>query len=315
MSWTGRASYFKLGLAAASIAVLAGCAQFNEVTSRIPVMTVQMDSRYMNGTEFQKAMMLYEKGLLLEARSKARSVARDDAEYRDATRLISSINSVVITIAREHKELGETYDRAGIYERALVEYKASLKYNPLNSKLTRRVAEINKAMREGRRPESFASSLVAAPAPPKKKPVQAAAAQPAPKPVSKKKDRPADPAPESMAETHYTRAKTYLDAGEYARAEGEFNLVLSLVPDYLDAQELRDLSVQERKKAVDTHLRNGINYFQEEEMELAIKEWETVLRFDPNNEDAKDYKYRAEIILERLRDIRGQQAGELGKPL
>jgi len=308
-SWTGRGFYLKLGLAAASFAVLAGCARFNEVTSRIPVMTLQMDARYMNGTGYQKALMLYEKGLLMEARSKAREVSSDDAEYRDASRLIARINSVVITIAREHKELGETYDRAGIYEKAAIEYKQSLKYNPLNSKLTDRVAEFSAAIKEGRRPESFVSSLNLPTGEPPKKPVKIA--QPAPK----KKERLDDAEPGNKAEIHYTRGKTYLEAEEYARAEREFALALSLVPDYLNARELRAISVKERKKGVETHLRNGISYFQEEEMELAIKEWETVLRFDPNNEDAKDYKYRAEIIMERLRNIRGQQAGEVRKPL
>ena len=308
-NWTGRGFYLKLGLAAASFAVLTGCARFSEVTSRIPVMTLQMDARYMNGTDYQKALMLYEKGLLLEARSKAREVASDDAEYRYASRLITSINSVAITIAREHKELGETYDRAGIYEKAAYEYRQSLKYNPLNAKLSRRVAEFDAAVREKRRPESFVSSLNPAPAEPQKKPVTIA------QPATKQKEKLPDTAPENKADAHYTRGKTYLEAEEYARAEGEFTLALSFVPDYLNAREMRDISVKERKKAVETHLRNGISYFQDEEMELAIKEWETVLRFDPNNDDAKDYKYRAEIILERLRNIRGQQAGELGKPL
>jgi len=267
-----------------------------------------MDSRYLQGSEYQKALLLYEKGLLMEARAKARKVGRADPEWRDASRLISSINSVIITIAREHKELGETYDRAGIYEKAAAEYRLSLKFNPLNHELTRRLAEFSAAKLEGRRPETFASSLN-----PDKDEAGKKQVKNAMKPKPKKK--PVDSDQDNKAEVHYTRGKTYFEAGEYARAEGEFALVVNMAPDYLDARKMRELSAKEKKKAVEEHLRNGINYFQEEEMELAIKEWETVLRFDPDNEDAKDYKYRAEVILERLRNIRGQQAGDIGKPL
>lgn len=308
-NWTGRGFYLKLGLVAASFAVLTGCAQFNEVTSRIPVVTLQMDARYMNGTEYQKALMFYEKGLLMEARAKARTVKRNDPEYRDATRLISTVNSVIINLAREHKELGETYDRAGIYGKAAAEYRISLKYNPLNSKLSDRVAEFDAAVREGRSPESFASSLKAEKDQSEKKPAKVAQKS------VRDKEKLTDREPESKAEAHYARGKMYLDAEEYAKAEKEFTIAMGFVPGYMNARELRDSAARERVKAVSEHLRNGIAYFQDEEMELAIKEWEAVLRYDPDNEDAKDYKYRAEIILERLRNIRGQQAGELAKPL
>lgn len=305
-SWRVTGRCIKLGIAAASFLALAGCSQFASLSSQLPVMTLQMDARYVNGTDYDKALMLYEKGLLIEAREKARAVTKRDAEYREARRLIAAVNNVILQISRKHMDLAENYERAGIYKKAVAEYKKSLDYDPSNLNLSRRVAVLEEAIREGRQPdiESMGITEMRDDMKAEKKP-------------EKKKERSKAEDREHKANLHYTKGKYYLYARAYAKAVEEFDLALSYVPAYMNAEELLAVSEGERVKAVERHLRKGINYFQVEEMEFAIKEWEIVLQYDPDNKTARDYKYRAEVILERLKNIREKQqaAGALGQPL
>ncbi|MFQ5735344.1 MAG: tetratricopeptide repeat protein [Thermodesulfobacteriota bacterium] len=316
-NWKEKGLYLKLGLLAAVCVLLAGCSGFStlgsSLSSQFPMVAMQMDSRYLNGSAYDRALLLYEKGLLVESREKARAVPKNDKHYADARRLIAAINIVVLQISKEHLDLGEKYEKAGIYEKALSEYRRSLEYNPANLKASSRVYVLNEMIKAGRQPDIARVNLVEKKDAKKKVKREKAARETK---ALKKKERPREEDPGYKASVHYANGKIYLDAGAYAKASEEFNLALRFVPSYSDAEELLALSEKERDKAVGKHLRKGIGYFQAEEMELAIKEWEIVLRHDPENKTAKDYKARAEIILERLRNIRKQQAGRLmGQPL
>ena len=247
---------------------------------------MQMSSRYVKGTEYDRALMMYESGRLADARYKARSIPKDDPSYRAARKLLEDINAISMQLSRRHLEMAEDYERAGIRSKAVWEYSKALEYNPSSILARQRMEVLTDAMRAGDAPEPQ-EKKAQAPPPPKK---------------SWKEE------PEDLANLHYLKGKVYLESRAYARAIEEFTLSVRIVPSYMNAKELLERSKTERDKAVDKHLRKGIAHFQSEEMELAIKEWDTVLELDPSNRVAADYKNRAEVIMERLQRIRENQA-------
>lgn len=242
---------------------------------------VKLSGGYIKGTAYQRAVMLFENGELIEAKVLAESVPAEAPEYRSARKLIKEIASVTIQVARRHMELGDEYEKAGIYKKAMEEYKRSLELNP-NPLVALRLDELFDVMKNGARHEPE-------------------------KPASAKLKKEEDP--DYAANLHYMKGKLYMDSKAYGKAIEEFNAVFKRVPTYMDAKELLAKAKKERDRAVDFHLKKGIGFFQEEEMEKAIREWEVVLELDPANKTAADYKYRAEVILERLRSIRQKKDG------
>lgn len=250
--------------------VLAGC--------------VQLTPRYMGAGGYDQAQMLYESGQLNEARRKALEVPARSPDFKAARRLVGEIDAVSVQLSRRHIALADDYEKAGIYAGAIDEYETALKFNPANTFVKSRIAMVRDAIREGRRLDTDRSDFKV-----------------------KKADK---EDPEVEANNHYIQGKLYLESNAYARAIEEFSSVLKYVPAYMNTKELLARSVRERDLAVDRHLKMGIGYFQKEEMEKAIREWELVLELDPANKDALDYRYRAEMILERLRKIREKSVVE-----
>lgn len=265
---------------------------------------VQMSSRYAQGTEYDRAVMLYESGRLSDARERAKKIPKDDPNYKASRKLLQDINSISMQLSRRHMEMAEDYERAGILAKAAAEYGDALRHNPANILAKRKLELITEAMRSGEappKPKTAAGSPVRA----EKKSAAAAAV----KRMIVKED-----APEDLANLHYLKGKIYLESSAYHRAIEEFTAALRIVPSYMNAKALLEKAVSERDKAVEKHLRSGIAYFQSEEMELAIKEWDAVLDLDPSNRVAADYKYRAEVIMERFERIRENQ-GAVEKPI
>lgn len=240
---------------------------------------VRLSGGYIKGTQYQRAAMLFESGDLKEAKAMAESVPAESPEYKSARKLLKDINAVTIQVARHHMELGDEYEKAGIYKKALDEYKRSLELNP-NPLVASRLDEIFEMMKNGTKHEPE-------------------------KPARPKKEEDL----EYLVNLHYMKGKLYMDSRAYGKAIEELSAIFKHVPAYMDAKDLLAKARKERDKAVDSHLKKGIGFFQEEEMEKAIKEWEAVLEIDPSNKTAADYKYRAEVILERLRSIRQKKNG------
>lgn len=269
------ASYFKIAALICAVLIV-GCAQMNPA--------------YWSGSDLERATAYYENGLLSDALTRAKAVPRGEKDYKAARKLIEDINAVSLQLSRRHMELGEELEKAGIYGRALFEYKESLRYNPANILALRKAETIEDALRSGDRLSLQSDRNKAS-----KK--------------SSKED------PEERANTHYLKGKIYLDSKAYAKAIEEFSAALKALPAYMNTAELLDRAKKERSRAIDDHLRKGIAYFQNEEMEMAIREWEAVLELDPSNKVAADYKDRAEVIMERLRRIREKQATSVEVPV
>lgn len=227
-----------------------------------------MSPKYLKGSEYERAHILYEHGKLGEARQMAEAVPEDSPDYKSARRLVREIGALSVQLARKHVEIAEECEKAGIYPKALEEYRTSLSYafNPL---VKSKADELATSLKEGRRSETV------------------------------KKEN----GPEFYANLHYMKGKFLYDSRAYGKAIDEFTTVLKHLPNYMNTKELLARAKRERDKAVDKHLKNGIGFFQAEEMEKAIREWDIVLEMDSSNKTAADYKYRAEVILERLKSI------------
>lgn len=245
---------------------------------------VQMTPGYMRAGAYDQARMLYESGDLEGARSKALEVESGSPDFKAARSLVGEINAVSAQLSKRHMAIADDYERAGIYAKAVSEYETALRYNPANTFLKSRIAMLRDAMAEGRRLDADKSE-----------------------PRARRTDK---EDPEVEANNHYIQGKLYLESYAYARAIEEFSTVLKYVPAYMNTKELLARSIKERDQAIDRHLKKGIGFFQKEEMEKAIREWDMVLDLDPVNKDALDYRYRAEMILERLRKIREKAAVE-----
>lgn len=241
-----------------------------------------MSPRYMKGTEYERALFLYENGRLDEALKKADSIPRESIDYKYARRLITDINTAYMMISRRHADLADDLEKAGIYGQAIEEYRAALRYNPSNSLAKGKIQSLTEAMNENKSADN-------------KSVVQ----------DRKRKDERDEP--EYQANLHYMKGKMYYESKEWGRSVEELSAVLKLVPSYMNTKDLLVKARKERDAAVDRLIKSGISFFQAEEMEFAIREWDSALDLDPGNKTAADYRSRAEVIMERLKNIREKQ--------
>jgi len=249
---------------------------------------VQFSPQFLLGSSFDRALLLWEQGLIIEAREAALMVGPDEPVYKEARVLLVKIKSLSLEVAREHKELGEDYEKAGIESRAIKEYRRSLLFNPSNTVVARKLKWLEEG---GTAVEVGAQKL----------------SKPKKKSKKKTKKKRGAVAPEVNANTHYMRGKVYLESTAYPEAIEEFNAAREFVPDFLDTAALLERAEKRLELQIDRHFKKGISYFQKEEMELAVEEWDSVLRLKPSHKDALEYKGRAELIMERIKSIKERQ--------
>ncbi len=278
-----------LVIIAALAALLGGCGQLDA-----RYLEVRLAPDYIRGSAYARAKLLYRAGYLVEARELAEGVSKEDPDYAAARRLTARIDAVLGNIAERHAELGEDYEKGGIYAPARREYEEALRLDPGNRTAGNRLKDLDASPGDGNAPE-------AQPVPP-----------PAPSPAAKKsradeKSYQLDD-PSFTAAMHYNKGRLFLASGAYNKAIEEFNLVLKYVPGHAEAKKLLEEAKAARETAIEKHLKKGIGYFEAEQMELAIKEWDIVLDLDPENRSALDYRSRAEAILKQLRKIREKQS-------
>lgn len=231
--------------------------------------------RYIVGSGLERARILYENGQLAEARETAAGLARGDPDYSKAQALLVEIKAVSVALSKHHAGLGREYEKAGILRLAISEYKRSLRLDPSDAAVRRRLALIG--------------GTLGAPH------------------VSPGDNRALDPHTLETVNASYMKGKAYLDAGAFNEAIVEFEAVLEILPSDTDTKKLIAEAVRRFDEAVDLHFKKGISYFEKEEMALAIKEWDVVLALDPKHAKADDYKKRAELIMERLEKIKKRQ--------
>ena len=203
----------------------------------------------------------------------ADTIGKDDPEYREAESLSAEIQAASVKLAARHAALGREYEEAGIIPRAISEYRRSLELDPAGTAIGRRLAML----------EAVASSS------------------------DSWDQRALFPETLDTVDARYMKGRAYLLTGDFAEAIVEFKAVLRILPSDADTGRLLRAAERGLTDAVDTHIKKGISYFEKEEMSLAIKEWDIVLELDPENVKADEYKKRAKVILERLKNIKKRQ--------
>lgn len=89
-----------------------------------------------------------------------------------------------------------------------------------------------------------------------------------------------------------------LNAGKLNDAIASFEKALSIDPGNSDAKSLLNEAKQERAAQIDMHMKKGLQYNSEENLQAALKEWEAVLALDPNHAQALEYKERTQKQLD-----------------
>ncbi len=250
---------------------------------------------YLFSTDYRQAEILFEQGFVTMARDKAGAVPRDDPEYKKARRLLKDINALALKLSQEHMELAEAYEKAGIVKKAMHEYRVALRYNPSNKWAKKKLALLS-GIPTGEEPGE---------------------AMPRLEEVKKKirRARKNEAVPEEKAARHYVKGKLYLISGKYNRAIRHFKAALKAMPDYKDAGVLLKMARLERQHFIDFHIKKGVTLFQKEELDKAVKEWNSVLAMDPGNTEAADYKKRAEAIQKKVRKIKDTQKNGKAVPV
>lgn len=242
---------------------------------------------YVLGTDYRQAEILYERGVIPQARDKAADVGKEDPDYARAQKLLKDIDALSLILSREHMEMAEAYEKAGILKKALQEYNLALSINPSNKWARKKLLLLGK-ISTGENPGEPSTGL---------------------EEIRKKirKAKKSEEGPEKKAARHYVKGKLYFVSGKYNKAIKHFSAALADVPDYKDAEVFLNLVRLKRKNYIDFHMKKGVTLFQKEELELAIKEWNGVLAMDPGNKEAAEYKKRAEAIEVKVKKIKDTQ--------
>lgn len=232
----------------------------------------QLMPRYYTASDYGKALMLYGDGQLNPARERLLNIKKDSRDYGAAQELLIKIERLSSILTERYLDIGEEYERANIFDLAAKNYSIALEFDPSNQLIQKRLKTVGQ--------------------------------QPVPPEAARPKKGEGVLKPEDLAEGHYKKGAALLEAKKYNEAIDEFNLTLKLAPSHTNAEKLLATAKKEMEEAIDTHLKKGIDYFQKEELELAIKEWDAVLDIDPWNKTAIDYRARAEVIMEKMKEIK-----------
>ena len=100
------------------------------------------------------------------------------------------------------------------------------------------------------------------------------------------------------------QAKSQYLSGDYIGAIDAFNSILKKDPSNQEAQNLMAMCKNNQSEQVDEIFNQGIRLYSDEKYNLAIKEFDTILKANPAHKGALEYKTRAQ---ERLKALEGLQ--------
>ncbi|GAK52168.1 Tfp pilus assembly protein PilF [Candidatus Moduliflexus flocculans] len=92
-----------------------------------------------------------------------------------------------------------------------------------------------------------------------------------------------------------------LEAGDVNKAISSFQKAIKVDPKNAEAAQYLKQAEQKKAEMIDTHLKQGIKYFNSEQLEQAMTEWNKVLTLDPRHAKALDYKQRTQAQLDALK--------------
>ena len=95
----------------------------------------------------------------------------------------------------------------------------------------------------------------------------------------------------------YNLGKFMLDRGDVSQA---VKLLDRIDPSYEDTGQMLSLARARMKSQAETHYRNGVKHFINEDLELAIKDWKRALELNPEHPKARQDIENAEHLLDKL---------------
>lgn len=121
--------------------------------------------------------------------------------------------------------------------------------------------------------------------------------EPTPRPTPKPQvSQPETPDVQSIID----KGKSQRKAGDYNDAIASFEEALKVDSKNKEAATLLAKTKQERDELIDEHMKKGLQYTSEENLQAALEEWEYVLQLDPTNAKALEYKERTQKQLDAL---------------
>lgn len=124
--------------------------------------------------------------------------------------------------------------------------------------------------------------------------------QPTPKPKPQTTPKPAV-SNAAEAEKLVDIGVARLEAGDVNKAIFSFQKAMKVDPKNTEAAQYLKQAEQKKAEMIDTHLKQGIKYFNSEQLEQAMAEWNKVLTLDPKHAKALDYKQRTQAQLDALK--------------
>jgi tetratricopeptide (TPR) repeat protein len=99
-------------------------------------------------------------------------------------------------------------------------------------------------------------------------------------------------------ESYYQMGRSLIQGKKYKEALDVFGRL------DLGYKDVRESVAFSKKQLAGEHYLRGVKYFTDEELDKAIKEWETTLTLDPNHPKAKKDIENARALLQKLKDIK-----------
>jgi len=124
--------------------------------------------------------------------------------------------------------------------------------------------------------------------------------QPTPKPKPQTTQKPAI-SKTAEAEKLVDAGVVQLEAGNINKSISSFQKALKADPKNVKAAQYLKQAEQKKADMIDDHLKQGIKFFNSEQLEQAMAEWNKVLALDPKHVKALDYKQRTQAQLDALK--------------
>jgi tetratricopeptide (TPR) repeat protein len=126
--------------------------------------------------------------------------------------------------------------------------------------------------------------------------------KPKPEPTPEPTPKPQVSQPETQdVQSIIDNGKSQRKAGDYNKAIATFEEALKSDPENTEAATLLAETQQERATLVEEHMKKGLQYFSDENLQAAMEEWDAVLSLDPDHAKALEYKDRTQKQLDAFK--------------
>jgi tetratricopeptide (TPR) repeat protein len=287
--------------------------------------TTEDDFRAFPDTFAARAGDLEKKGELREALAQWKIVAAFKPGDPGAARKIGQIEKAILQQTKLHYKRGEDFLKQNDPDKAKKEFLLTLAYDPANEGALRRIRELSReehfetyTVKPGDTVESIAAKVYRQGESavliqyfndlPKGGTVTPGMTLRLPKlqvapPVEEASEVPPEERESISREDEYDdlllKATCLYNDGKYGEARTCFAMVLKEDAGNAEASSFLKRMVTE----AETHYRNGVKYFINEKMDLAIAEWEQTIALNPNHAEARRDMEKARDILKKLKQI------------